>query len=321
MSILRFFFFVFIAMVAALFMGPLFPARPGPSDIAQKVAAASSVESYLQESEGRVVGLKPNAAKGVVWAEHRSSQRTPLSIVYLHGFSATRNELTPVIEKLAQGLGANIYFGRMRAHGLVHGEEFATVKAEDWIEDAREALAIGRRIGEKVVLVGMSFGAMLAMHLALENSQAEDIAAMILISPNFRPARTGIQFISGPLGNLFIRSVIGRERGFKTENEFHENNWTSRYRSEGVVAMMNMCNYIARQDLSRVKVPALVLYTKADKVVDVELLERRFQDLGSEKKTLIDLPEATRHEFANDSFAAQAVGPTVEAMGAFVRSL
>jgi alpha-beta hydrolase superfamily lysophospholipase len=118
-----------------------------------------------------------------------------------------------------------------------------------------------------------------------------------------------------------VRLLVGRERSFKTENEFHEKYWTSRYRTEGVVAMMNMCNYIGNQDLSRVKVPTLVLYTKSDTVVDVPLIEARFQEIGAAKKELMNLPEATRHEFANDFFAQQAVAPTIKAIRSFVESV
>jgi alpha-beta hydrolase superfamily lysophospholipase len=46
------------------------------------------------------------------------------------------------------------------AQGTATGAEFASISAQDWLDDARETLAIGRRIGERVVMIGTSTGAL-----------------------------------------------------------------------------------------------------------------------------------------------------------------
>ena len=82
-----------------------------------------------------------------------------------------------------------------------HAAGFATATAQDWLDDAREALAIGRRIGDRVVLIGISTGALLATMAALEDN-SPDIAALVLLSPNFAIRDWRGRFISGPLGRL-----------------------------------------------------------------------------------------------------------------------
>ena len=55
------------------------------------------VDAYLAKSEADVRNLVPDHAKAVVWAGERGA-RTQYSVVYLHGFSATKEEIRPVPE-------------------------------------------------------------------------------------------------------------------------------------------------------------------------------------------------------------------------------
>src|SRR5262249_45000757 len=143
--------------------------KPRPSSAAARVAAANDLEAYITAREDSVAGVKPAARKGIRWRDANHKTRTPIAIVYLHGFSATRAELSPVVEHAADSLGANVFFTRLAAHGRVDGEGFASVSPQQWIDDAREALAIGRRLGDRVVVIGTSTGALLAMELAAES--------------------------------------------------------------------------------------------------------------------------------------------------------
>ena len=61
-----------------------------------------------------------------------------------------------------------------------------------WINDYAEAIAIGRAIGDKVVVIGTSTGASLATWAASQPDLRDDVATIIAISPNMgcrRPAR------------------------------------------------------------------------------------------------------------------------------------
>src|SRR6478752_7796492 len=123
--------------------------------------------SYLSRREAAHAGVKPGLAKAVIWNDPTARHKTPLSLVYIHGFSASRKDIAPVIESLAGTLGANAFLTRLAAHGRATSAEFATVTPQDWLNDAREALAIGRRVGDRVILIGTSTGALLATIVAL----------------------------------------------------------------------------------------------------------------------------------------------------------
>src|SRR5258705_963473 len=142
--------------------GPMFPFKPSPLDDFEVVEKAPDLDEYLRGREAQRSHVRRDLAKGILWNDPTARNRTPTSLADLHGFSASRKDISPYVETLARTLGANAYFTRLAAHGRTTSEEFATVTAQDWLDDAREALAIGRRIGDRVILMGTSTGALLA---------------------------------------------------------------------------------------------------------------------------------------------------------------
>ncbi len=49
-------------------------------------------DAYLAGAESQLSDITPNTEKKIIWAGVPGA-KTPLSIVYLHGFTATRQEL------------------------------------------------------------------------------------------------------------------------------------------------------------------------------------------------------------------------------------
>ena len=105
--------------------------------------------------------------------------KIPISIIYLHGFSATRQETKPVSDIVAQELGANLYYTKLTGHGQ-DWQALAKATVNDWLNDTVEALEIGRQLGDKVVVIGTSTGESLAVWLA-SNENKEDILALVIV--------------------------------------------------------------------------------------------------------------------------------------------
>jgi len=306
--------------VVALLSGPLFPFKPAPSSIALRVENASDLDLYLKDAEAQHAGVRPDLAKTVLWNDPKTHGRTPLALVYLHGFSASRRDISPVAETLAGMLGANAFLTRLAAHGLASPAEFATVTPQDWLDDAREALAIGKRIGDRVILMGISTGALLATMAALEDNSPR-LAALILLSPNFAIADQRAKFVSGPLGPWWARMFIGEDYSFAPDSSGHAAFWTSRYPSHGIVALMDLVNYAQTLRLSELTVPTLIIYTDKDTVVDTSAIEARFDEIQSAHKLIVDLPEATRHELTGDALAPQTVRPVLARIVGFLSTI
>ena len=61
--------------------------------------------------------IRPGLQKEIVWANPATKTKTPLAIVYIHGFSASKGEVRPLPDKVASALGANLFFTRLTGHG------------------------------------------------------------------------------------------------------------------------------------------------------------------------------------------------------------
>lgn len=148
-------------------------------------AKPSLLQVWSEGRERAVSGLKRGCAERLHWENPADPSRTSLAVVYLHGFSASPGESGEQPERLAKALGANAFVARLPGHGLEDDLALQGVTPEDWLQAAREALAIGQVMGERVVLAGTSLGASLACILASQYS--EHVAAVVAWSLGVRP--------------------------------------------------------------------------------------------------------------------------------------
>lgn len=285
-----------------------------------KATTQEQMTAFLEKREAfevkkmEQIGLRfrPGQQNQVAWSGEEF--QTPLALVYVHGFSASPLELEPVISILAKRLKANVVFTRLAAHGFQPASSseiidgFATVRARDWAQNVDEALAVGEKVGRRVVLMGMSTGGPLVLDAYerwMKSSSSSQIAGLVLLSPNYGLSAWGGFLLEGSLGPLFARWILGTHREFQPENPLHAERWTPRYRSEGLGAMMTAVARAREIDASSWTVPILTVYTKNDDVVLVSAIEKKVSEMppGSE---LIAWPLARRHELASAAFNPEA---------------
>ena len=208
--------------------------------------------------------------------------QTELALVYLHGFSATRQETAPLAQHLAQALGANLYEARLRGHGRP-GARLGEARAEEWLADAAEALALGRRLGRRVVLLSCSTGSSLAAWL-LTHGHAEGVAASIWISPNFGTHSRAAWLLTGPWGEDLVQALVGPERSWRPISEAHGAYWTTRYPSRALVEMQATVDLACGVDLGAHATPLLMIYSPRDLVLDPAAMVEHFASVGAERK-------------------------------------
>ncbi len=308
-----------VALAVVVGLGP----RPPADTRVDPVSLSPDLEGYLATSEARYDDITPGAAKSIVWADSARPGVTPLSVVYLHGFSATRQELRPVTERVAKQLDANAFLTRLKGHGR-SGEALADASMNDWIQDTAEALEIGSRIGRRVVLVGTSTGATLAVWAAVQDRWRDSLAALVLISPNFRPADFSARVLTWPWGGLIARAVVGDYREWEPHNEAQARYWTTRYPVEGVLPMAALVKTVSRLDLAEVQAPTLVIYSSSDQVVSVDAILAALDRLGGTPTRSLDLGvvgDPDNHVLAGDILSPESTDRTVEAIVDFVGSV
>lgn len=224
-----------------------------------------TLDDWLAAREDAVGDVLDRARAGIQWAG-TPGRRTPVSIVYLHGYSATRHEVSPFMETVAQGFGANTFFARLTGHGRSTREAMGEALPGDWQRDAELAYGIGEAIGERVVLVGCSTGGTLATIIAA--TAPDTLAAMVLLAPNYGPRDPRAGLLGWPGARTWVPWVLGRERIVEAENDAHARYWTLRYPTVSLVTMMAEVKVALRAPLENIACPTFVSFCEQDQVVD-----------------------------------------------------
>ena len=292
-----------------------------PTDLPRTVG---EVSSWIENREGSFTDLVPGTERRVEWAG-RPGKRTDTALVYLHGFSASAPELSPAPERIADELGANLFFQRYTGHGR-SGEALAEAHVDDWRRDTLEALALGRILGERVVLMGTSTGASLALLVAAgtANGPNPPLAppdALVLVSPNLGPANPAAGIALLPWGAQLMRLAAGPERSWVADSPEHDRYWTNRYPIRALVPMMVTVRLTRRVDLEQVTMPMLVVYSPEDQVVRPRRTERFFASLEPPAQQLQPFRPANvpgQHVLAGDILAPAGTDGLVDLVVSFL---
>jgi len=322
MSVVKVFVGIILLAVAAFFAGPVNEfGSSSPTVRAEIPANLQEIDDWLVQSEAKFEHLKPGTAKGIVWA-HTPHQKTPWSVVYLHGFSASRLETSPVADLVAKQLGANLFYTRLSGHGLP-GAALGEVSVQDWLADTVEAVRIGKSLGEKVLVISCSTGSTLSTWLAT-SAYAQDVSAHVFISPNFGLKDKRSELINGHWGKQLAIAITGPQLNFAEINEREATAWTKSYPTTALFPMMSLVKKVRESDVSAFTAPLLVLYSADDQTVDPQETKIIFQRIGSENKRLELVAYSKsdgQHVLAGDIRDPKAVEPMVESIVNWMQSL
>jgi len=185
-------------------------------------------------------------SKRIVWAGAPGT-RTPLAIVYIHGFSASAAEIRPLPDLVAQALGANLFYTRLAGHGQ-DGPAMASATADAWLSDTAEALS--------------------AALAATDPALNEGLAGTVLISPNFGVHAPAQWILDAPFVESWGAAVAGETRSFVPQNAEQGQHWTTDYPTVALYPMARLIRAARGADYAQAVTPALVLYSPADQVID-----------------------------------------------------
>ena len=150
-------------LILVFVFGPREPVRLGTDY--DKIMIGDDIDAYLAMREGQFDDIIDGVEKQVIWAGE-ANVKTPLSIIYLHGFTASSKEVRPVPDQVAAALGANLYFTRFTGHGR-QPSALADADVGRWMDDVGEAIKIGKQVGDTVIIMATSTGAVSYTHLTL----------------------------------------------------------------------------------------------------------------------------------------------------------
>ena len=263
-----------------------------------------TLDKQIQESEATEKGIRPDCQARILWADSLKKEKTKIAFVYIHGFSATQEEGSPIHRNMAKKYGANLYLARLAGHGVsLEDSTMMSVTADDFILSAEYALAIGKTLGDEVVIICTSFGGALTTYLA---SNHPEIKAIVMYSPCIKIYDDNAEILDNPWGLELGKAVSGSYvRDFAATNPQHAKYWCQHYHLNGVIALQNfLTNAMNPETFAKIKCPTFMGYfykneEEQDKVVSVPAMLKMFDELGSTNKQKNAFPNAGNHVLAS----------------------
>ena len=316
---------ILVAILGIVFVISLFgPREPVDWEIYFSDAEiGQDVDAYLAMREAETGDIMEGAQKEVIWAG-APGRVTPVSIVYVHGFSATKQEIRPVPDNVARDLGANLYYTRLTGHGR-GGAALARATVNDWLNDVAEAVSIGRRIGEKVVIIATSQGGTMTGLSAIDPVLMRNVAGIVFVSPNFGLASPMSGLLTMPFARTIVPLMAGAERSWQPFNEQHEKWWTTSYPTVALMPVAAAVRASASLPLSEVRIPAFFIYADSDTVVRADAI-RRVADMwgGPVEQWAVELgpgDDPAAHVIAGDILSPSMTAPVSERILAWINEL
>lgn len=291
-------------LVIGYLAGPQ-PASPHYKTDLPKVPADPAGLSHYIEKKEAAHRIKPDNHARIVWINDSTRQKTDYSIVYLHGFTATYAEGEPVHRNIAEKFNCNLYLARLAEHGLDTTEPMQQLTVDKYWESVKEAMVVGKQIGKKVILMGTSTGASLAIKLAAEY---KDVHALVLLSPNIEINDGAAWILNNPWGLQLANLILGSKYiKAKDTRPIYKQYWMSQYRIEAAVALQELLETsMTEQTFKKVTQPALMLYYYKDEIhqdstVRVSAMKKMFSQLGTppDKKREMAMPNTGNHVIAS----------------------
>ena len=281
------------------------PATPIYGTELPSVPSIEQLETYITSIES-AHHLRPNNEARVVWANDSVKQKTDFAIVYLHGFSASQEEGNPVHRNIARQFGCNLYLARLAEHGMDTSDQLVNLTPENYWKSAQQALAIGKQLGNKVILMGTSTGGTQALQLAA--TYPNEVAALVLYSPNIAINDPKAWLLNNPWGLQIARLVKGSHYLVADDTRpIYRQYWDRPYRMEATIALEEMLETtMNKETFSKVKQPTLLLYyykdeQHQDRIVKVSAMKEMFAQLSTKDsvKRAIALPLTENHVIAS----------------------
>lgn len=300
MKFLKYFGIFLLLLAIVYFLGPK-PASPKltkelpaqPADLIQLEKAIAAREAMHK--------VKPENEARIIWQNDSVKQKTEYAIVYLHGFTATQKEGDPVHTNLAKKFGCNLYLARLAEHGLDTAEALVNFTGDKLWNSAKEAYAIGKQLGDKVILLSTSTGGTLSLMLTAEYPE---IAGQIMMSPNVEINDPNAWLLNDPWGLQIARLVKGEKYTYAGDSSaVFKKHWAYKYRLESVVELEELLETAMKEStFKKITQPTLMLYYFKDKehqdhVVKVSAMKRMFGQLNTpeNKKKAVAVPNAGDH--------------------------
>ncbi|MES1214681.1 MAG: alpha/beta hydrolase [Bacteroidota bacterium] len=299
MKFLKWLGIILLLLIIVYFLGPKTAAPKLTTQLPDIPSQPVALEKYIQDHEAQHK-LKPDNEARILWLNDSLKEKTEYAIVYIHGFSASQEEGDPVHYNFAQKFGCNLFLSRLEDHGIDTTEPLANITADKLWNSAKEAYAIGKQLGNKIILMATSTGGTLALKLAAEYPE---IAGLLLLSPNIAINNPLAWMANNHWGLQIAKLVKGNHIHGADTTKLYKQYWNQTYSIKATVGLEDLIESTMKESVfKKVTQPTLLLYyykdeIHQDSVVKVSAMKRMFRQLGTPEnlKRQVAVPNAGDH--------------------------
>ncbi|MFC4870938.1 alpha/beta hydrolase [Negadavirga shengliensis] len=279
--------FGFVILLAIVYMaGPKDRPTSLDGEYPTVPSSLSELEAYVKAKEDTVKGLKPNNEARIIWADSMAKNKTPYSILYVHGFGASQMEGDPVHRKLAEHFGANLYLSRLPEHGIKRENALEYLDAAKLVDGAREAYMISQQLGDSVIVMGTSMGGALSLILAAERPE---IKSLMLYSPCIEIYGNRLDPFFQPWTKMLMKMTMTNSLGVQEVSREGDvaKYWSEEYHINGYSSLAVLLkSKMNKNTFEKVRQPVFMAYYYKDEehqddVVSVPALLEMFDNLST----------------------------------------
>jgi pimeloyl-ACP methyl ester carboxylesterase len=275
----------------------------------------------IESIESLYKDITPGTEKRVIWQPGFKEQRTPYSVLYVHGFSATSQEIRPVPDRIADALRANLIYTRLQGHGR-DGAALAAASPSVWMQDLAEGLAAARAIGDQVVVISTSTGGTLVAAGLLDPAMSENVAATIFVSPNFGVNDPRAFLMTWPAARYWLPLVMGGQYSSSSTDPQRAKFWTTTYPWSAFPPMGSLIKKVVGLDFRSATTPALFWFSMDDRVVRPDLTQEIAEQWGGpvavQTVTMGPGDDPNAHVIAGDIRSPGQTEPAISGMLAWL---
>lgn len=255
-----------------------------PSYSYEQTTLPSSFDEFYQAklNTSQKIPTRPGNEEKLI---RYSKGKTPIAILYIHGFGASRAEGELVTDRIANQFQANTYYLRLPGHGT-SPEDHRDTGFQNYLKTAEDSLLMMDRLGDKTLVIGTSMGGLLTTYLAAK--YPDKIAGIILVSPYYDFTDKSGNIYNFVWGKKFVNLVFGEIRKNTNRNP-NDPSFAYWYKDQYYAAIQNL-NDLKRtvansETYEKVTVPVLMFYyykseTEQDGSADVSKMLEAFQQFG-----------------------------------------
>ena len=260
------------------------------------------VLAYLQKKVRLYFVLKrpKNPHKIMEGAEPYLSRKSKkVGVLLLHGFTSTPNEVKPLSEFLSKK-HITVYAPLIAGHGT-HVEDLARTRTSDWEKSTKDAYDKISRMVDNVYVIGSSFGGNLAFRIAKNKKK---VAGLVTMGTPifFRRDRTFKVVLA--LTSMFMNFVKKR---YHIERDRELVKKKVHYKEFPLNCLGSMSRFMRHsvKDLPGIKVPALIMQSETDALLNEQNAYSIYNKLGSKDKKIFFVPDSY-HVFCLDKNKGKA---------------